>query len=103
MAGLALVAIDRPEAKPLAISLRLRSQLIYFAAPPGAAGAPAPAEGELWFDPVEVGRWLDEGVIELISPLDTAKVTEVELSDEQEAMLRWLADGGIRHVRLTGE
>ncbi len=83
---------------PLAISPRLRSQLVYFAVPTDPMKAP---DGEFRFDLEEVGRFLDEGVIALVSPLDTANMTEVELSEEQESMLAWLKTQRVRHVRLV--
>lgn len=95
MAGTALVAIDRPEVKPKAISPRLRGQLVYFA-------SPTKIEGEYAFEEAELATWLDEGVIRIISPLDTENATEVELSEEQESLLEWLRDNKILRVRLEG-
>jgi hypothetical protein len=101
MARLELVPIDRPEVKPMPISPRLRSQLVYFACVPGTGGAPALGEHEYWFARDEVARWLDDGVFFLVSPLDTANQTEIELSEEQEALLSWLKIGRVQHVRLV--
>ncbi len=97
----ALAPIDRPEVPPRPISDRLRSQLVYFMAVPGAPGVPTLGEDEFWIDRAEVDRWLDEGVIALVSPLDTANMTEVELSEEQEAMLLWLQKERIQHVKVV--
>ncbi len=97
----ALVPIDRPEVAPYPLSARLRSQLVYFMAAPGTPGVPALGENEYWFDPEEVARWVDEGVFYLVSPLDTANMTEVELTEEQESLLGWLSTRGVRHVRLV--
>ena len=99
MASPRLVPIDRPDAPPLAISARLRGQLVYFMTPPGSPGVPELTETEFWFNPDEVARWLDEGVIYLVSPLDSANATEVELSEEQETLLAWLKRHDVRHVR----
>ena len=101
MARIALVPIDRPEVAPRPISLRLRGQLVYFGAPSGAAGVPTLGEGEFWFRDDELDRWIDDGVIFLVSPLDTDSMTEVELSEEQEALLLWLKAEGVRHVRVA--
>lgn len=101
MPKLTLIAVERPELTAREISPRLRSQLVYFASAGGSGGVPALGENEYWFDANEVARWLDDGVISLISPLDTANMTEVELSEEQEAFLGWLAKEGVRRVRLT--
>lgn len=94
-----LVALTRPEVAPREISLRLRSQLVYFSLPDGAKGVPKLGESEFWFDPGEVAQWLEDGVISLVSPLDTAHMTEVELSEEQESLLLWLSKEQVRHVR----
>jgi hypothetical protein len=95
-----LVPIDRPGVAPCSISARLRGQLVYFMTPPGSPGLPALAENEFWFAAAEVARWLDEGVIYLVSPLDSANATEVELSDEQEVWLAWLQKNGVEHLRV---
>src|SRR4051794_18659353 len=96
-----LVPLDRPEVRPLSISDRLRTQLVYFVSLPGSAGVPALGEDEYWFAQDEVARWLDDGVFFLVSPLDTANQTEVEITEEQEAMLQWLVTNRVQHVRLN--
>ena len=101
MARLTLVAVDHPEVAPLPISPRLRSQLNYFMTPADTPGLPVLGEGEYWIAAAEVARWLDEGVIYLVSPLDTANMTEVELSEEQETLLHWLRDRDVQHVRVV--
>ncbi len=96
-----LVPLDRPEVARRPISHRLRTQLVYFMSAPNATGMPALGENEYWFDADDVARWLDEGVFHLVSPLDTANMTEVELTEEQEALLNWLATERVRHVRVV--
>ena len=96
MTCLVLVPLDRVEVAPLPISARVRSQIVYFAT---AAGPPR-GDDEYRFDPKEVAQWLDDGVIELVSPLDTANMTEVELSEEQEVMLGWLVKEKVAYVRV---
>jgi hypothetical protein len=96
-----LLPVDRPDVSPLTISERLRGQLVYFMTPPGSAGMPPLAENEFWLARDEVARWLDEGVFYLVSPLDSANATEVELTEEQEALMLWLNKHGIQHFRLV--
>lgn len=96
-----LVPIDHPEIPPRAISPRLRSQLVYFMSTPGTPGIPALGENEYWFAAAEVAKWLDEGVFYLVSPLDTANMTEVEITEEQESLLGWLQAKGVQHVRVV--
>ena len=62
---------------------------------------PALGENEFWFARDEVAKWLDEGVFYLVSPLDSANMTEVEITEEQEAMLFWLNRNQIQHVRAV--
>ena len=101
MSQISLVAVDRPAASPLPISTRLRSQLVYFMTSTGTAGVPALGENEFWFARDEVDKWLDDGVFYLVSPLDSANMTEVEITEEQEAMLSWLNRNQIQHVRAV--
>src|SRR3954467_10314735 len=100
MAQPLLVPIDRPEVAPRAISPRLRAQLVYFMSAPNSPGVPALAEDEYWFAGKEVAAWVEEGVFYLVSPLDTANMTEVELTEEQESLLQWLQDHRVQHVRV---
>jgi hypothetical protein len=95
-----LLPVERPDVAPLTISERLRGQLVYFMTPPGSADVPALEENEFWLARDEVARWLDEGVFYLVSPLDSANATEVEITEEQEALLIWLNKHGIQHLRL---
>ncbi len=100
MARLYLVPLDLPTVPPLAISLRLRNQLVYFMSARDTPGLPELGEDDFWFDSAEVAKWVDEGVFYLVSPLDTDNMTEVELSEEQEALLAWLHAKKVQHVRL---
>jgi hypothetical protein len=96
-----LVPVDRPEVAPMTISARLRGQLVYFMTPPGTSGIPELPDGEYWLARDEVARWLDEGVFYLVSPLDSANATEVELTEEQESLLNWLLKNEVQHVRVV--
>jgi hypothetical protein len=100
MVAAKLLPIDRDDVAPLAISERLRGQLVYFMTPPGTPGIPALEEDEFWIARDEVAKWLDDGVFYLVSPLDSANATEVELTEEQESLLTWLQKHAIQHVRL---
>jgi hypothetical protein len=97
-----VVAVGREGVSPRQISPRLRSQLSYFMSAAGETGVPALGDDEYWFDAANVARWLADGVFHLVSPLDTAHMTEVELSEEQEDFLNWLMAAGVQHVRVVG-
>lgn len=100
MARLVLAPLDSPEVAPLAITERLRNQLVYFMSARDTPGIPPLGDDDFWFDPAEVAKWVDEGIFYLVSPLDTENMTEVELTEEQETLLAWLHSGQVRHVRL---
>ncbi len=95
-----IYAVDRPELAPLAMPERFRHDVAYFMTVPGEHGAPQLPPGEYWIDPSEAAQWLDDGVFCLPSPLDSQNQTEVELSDEQEAWLRWLLEHQVSRIRL---
>jgi hypothetical protein len=96
-----LIAVDRSGVRPLPISARMRSELVYFMTPPSAAAVPPLGENEVWIARDDVGTWLADGFIDLVSPLDSANKLEVELSEEQEAVLLWLKKNDIQHVRVV--
>lgn len=96
-----IASVDHPEAPPLRISPRLRSQFVYFMTPSDHPGLPEIGENEYWIAKDDVTKWLMEGVIELLSPLDTEKVTEVELTEEQETFLTWLNRHHVEHIRIV--
>jgi hypothetical protein len=100
MTKILAVPLDKPSVPPREITGRLRSQLNYFTSTTDTPGRPALGEREYWFAADEVARWVEEGVFYLVSPLDTANQTEVELSEEQEEFLAWLDKAGVRHVRI---
>lgn len=97
-----LVAVERPEVPPLTISPRLRSQFIYFASPSNSTLIPPLAENEFHFPLDETRVYHDEGVIYLVSPLDTDNKTEVELTEEQEDLMAWLVKHSVERVRVDG-
>jgi hypothetical protein len=101
MSQLKLLSVDHPEVPALAISTRLRSQLVYFMTPSDTPGTPALGESEYWLSRSDVTKWLSEGVLLLVSPLDTENMTEIELSEEQEVLLGWLDKHEVQHIRVV--
>ena len=95
-----IVSVGRPTPVSKSISPRLRTQLVYFAAPAEAQDVPPLGENEYFFRLGETQKVLEDGVIELVSPLDTANMTEVEITEDQEEYLEWLAAHELEHVRL---
>ena len=95
-----LVSVDHPDAPAFDISARLRSQLVYFMTPPDAPHVPTLAANEFWIDAASAQQWWEEGVFEVVSPLDSENATLVEFSEEQESLLEWLITHQVQHVRL---
>lgn len=95
-----LLPVDRPSVPPLEVSARLRSQLVYFMTPPDEPQVPTLEAHDYWIDAQQTAQWLSDGVLEVVSPLDSENQTVVELSEEQETLLEWLAVHHIQHVRV---
>ena len=95
-----VVPLDKTDAKPFAMPARFHHDIAYFMTPPDAAGVPKLGEGEYWIRLEEARIWLEDGVIDVVSPLDSQRKAEIELTDEQEAWLEWMVNNEIQHVRL---
>ena len=92
----------QPAVPPLEVPARFRLEIVYFMTPPGERGAPADlAEGEYWIDAAEARRWLDEGVVYVVSPLDAENQAEIELTEYHEAFLQWLVTHDVQRVKLV--
>lgn len=98
-----LFAVDQPAAPPLTLTLsdRIRHDVTYLATPAGTQDAPAtlPA-GEYWIRRADAERILANGAITIVSPLDSASRTEIELSEDQERLLEWAVRYAVQHVRM---
>jgi hypothetical protein len=95
-------AVDRPELAPFAMPDRFRHDVTYFVTSPGEGETPENlGEGEWWVPQSDARRIFDEGVIRIVSPLDSASTAELEITEEQEAWLRWMIDNGIERIRLA--
>lgn len=93
-------AASQPDLPPFKMSDRFRHEIAYFMSIPGEQGAPIVAEGEYWVSQENTRKWLDEGTLSLVSPLDSQNRTEVELSEEQEGWLEWMLKNKVERVRL---
>ncbi len=81
---------------------RFRHEVAYFMSVPGEGNTPAVGEGEYWVRRENALRWMDDGIVEIISPLDSDAMAEIELSEEQEDWLDWMIEHEIQHIRLVG-
>ena len=100
MASFHVTSVDNPSAAPIDISERLRSQLVYFITPSDAPHVPTLEADDYWIDADNAAKWLEEGVFEIMSPLDSDNQTTIELSEEQEIFFEWLVTHHIQHIRL---
>ncbi len=101
MSALMLVhAVNRPDLPPLAMPDRFRTDIAYFMTPPGEHGVAKLPSGEYWVRLADAVQWLEDGVVSVVSPLDSLNATEFELTDEQENWLRWMVSNRVEHVRL---
>jgi hypothetical protein len=96
-----VVAVDRPHVPPCAMPDRFRHDVTYFATPAGTQDAPAAlGDREYWIRADDARRIFDDGVLTIVSPLDSASRTEIEITEEQEHWLEWLLEHGVQHVRI---
>ena len=95
-----LFAVDRPGLAPFSMPDRFRHEVTYFMTPAGQEGVPKLPAGEYWVRLTDARTFLDEGVVRLVSPLDSASKAEIGLSEEQEAWLEWMVANGVEHIRL---
>jgi hypothetical protein len=93
-------SVDQPDVAPFEMPARFRTDVAYFMTPSGERGSPKLAAGEYWISLEDARRWLEDGVVEVISPLDSVHSTEFELTEEQENWLRWLVENKVQHVRI---
>ncbi len=97
-----VIAVDQPTVLPCVMPDRFRHDITYFATPAGVQDAPAKlSEREYWIRAADASRILDEGVITIVSPLDSDSRTEIEITEDQERWLEWLLNHQIQHVRLS--
>jgi len=93
-------AVGRSDVPPLEMPARFKHDVAYFMTPAGDRGAPELGRGEYWINLEEATVWLSDGVVCVISPLDSEKTAELQLSEEQEEWLEWIVKHNIQHIRL---
>jgi hypothetical protein len=96
-----VIAVDQPHVPPLAMSQRFRTEIVYFMTPAGVRNAPATlGPNEYWISLDDARHYLEDLVVLVVSPLDSASKAEIELSEEHETWLEWLIRHNIQHVRI---
>ncbi len=95
-----VIAVDRPELAPLEMPERFRHDVTYFMTLPDNHGEGPLPKHEYWIRRQDAQRLLDEGVFDLVSPLDSSKKAEIEISDEQEVWLEWMIANEVERIRI---
>ena len=96
-----VVPVGRPEVAAFEMPDRFRHDITYFVTSPGESGAPAKlGENEWWVRLCDANEFYDEGILRIVSPLDSQSTAELEITEEQEAWLRWMVDNRIERIRL---
>jgi hypothetical protein len=92
--------VGRDEPAPLPMPDRFRHEVTYFMTPAGEPGVPHLGPGEYFVRLTDARKVLDDGCIELVSPLDSAMRAEVELSEDHERWLEWMIAHELEHIVL---
>ncbi len=96
-----IVAVEKEGIEPLSMPESFRHEIAYFMTIPGENGAPLIPRGEYWVRLSEAREWLDDGIVSIVSPLDSENKTDIEISEEQEVWLEWMVEHEIQHIRLV--
>jgi hypothetical protein len=94
-------AVNRPDIAPLPMPERFLHEITFFMAMPGEGGVPKLPTREYWVRLTDATVFLDEGVVRIVSPLDSDTKAEIELSEEQENWLEWMIKNNVEHIRIT--
>ena len=93
-------SVQHPQLPPLEMPARFRTDVAYFMTPGGDPGVPTLGPGEYWIRQEDSRKWLEDGVVYVVSPLDAEAKAEIELSEDHERWLEWMVAHRIEHVRL---
>ncbi len=97
-----VVAVGKSGLPPFTMPDRFRHDVTYFSTPAGTGTAPPTlASGEFWVDMGEAQTILEDGVITIVSPLDSQSRTELEITEDQERWLEWMLKHQVQHVQLS--
>lgn len=95
-----VIPLDRPHILPYLMPPRFKTEIAYFMTPAGDPGVPQLGPDEYFVRIEDARRYVDELVVRIVSPLSEERQTEIELTDEHEAWLKWMIEHDIQHVRL---
>lgn len=95
-----VVAVSREDVPILEMPTRFQTDITYFMTPESESGAPKLGENEFWVRLEDAQQWLDDLVIEVVSPLSAEMKAEIEITEDQERWLEWLIEHKVEHIRL---
>lgn len=98
--ALKVFAAQNPAIVPCEMPARFRHDVTYFVSHPSNLGKPALPPGEYYLRLEDARRILDDGVVTIVSPLDSASQTELEITEDQERWLEWVIRNNVDHIRL---
>lgn len=98
-----IFAVGRPEVPLLEMPDRFRLEVVYFMTPSDHPGSPELSSDEYWIRLEDSKRWLDEGVISIVSPLAAEVTADIELTEYHERWLEWLTAERVEHIRIQRE
>jgi hypothetical protein len=94
-------AVGRPELPPLEMPDRFRHDITYFCTQAGERGAPESLPADHWWVGLADARTIyNDGVIRVVSPLDSSSTAELEISEDHETWLQWMIANGVEQIRL---
>ena len=95
-----VICVSQETVPPTVMSDRFRHEIAYFGTRNGEEIPVDLGPNEYWIDLEQAEEIYDEGVIKLVSPLDSSTTAELELSEELEVFLEWVIEHKVDHVRL---
>ena len=95
-----VIPLDRPHVVPYLMPPRFKTEIAYFMTPSGEDGVPPLGPDEYFVRLDDARRFLDDLSVKIVSPLSQERTTEIELSEDHEAWLKWMIEHEIQHVRL---
>jgi hypothetical protein len=95
-----ITPVDQTSVAPMKGPDSFRHEVTYFMTPGDGDGAPALGKDEYWVESKNVAQWLEDGCLELMSPLNAEIKAEIEISEFQEEWLEWMKANDITHIRV---
>jgi hypothetical protein len=94
-----IIPLDRPHVLPFLMPPRFKTEIVWFTSLDGK-DVPALGVDEYFVRLDDARRFLELLVVEIVSPLSEERKTEIELTEDHEAWLKWMVEHEIQHVRL---